>query len=896
MVAVDGDVQASSAAPYSESPFDDPINLAFNVDELVEGLRIAVARGDWLNVAFAASGILQAIDDAAAGTSSMPGRMATSATKGSSRVGRWVFAVLRLWRSVHPGRRRRWEIARVRQLLVAIGIDAAARVGELRTGEPREEGDIDVLVSKLRQYVEHLPEAWRHATTRIPSCFRSFDQHPADLDALAERFSRDVGDLTRPIVVAGVRTSGSYLAPFLAAGLQRLGHSDVALISVRSDQPLSSDDAHVLRRYAARNAKVLVTDDPPSSGYALASVGRSLESYGIPEASVHLALALFSDESSLPSSLAGYTATVLPFADWNIHDRLSPKALGDVVEELLHPVVVKDCIVFPLSKDGGRSHQSARLALTVEDRYGVHDLTLLVEGVGLGYFGDHDRAVSERLGSTPPDVIGVRDGLLFREWLPADAIKTPSVDDVVDYIERRSSAFREPNDRSLDMAGSQPVWEVASEQIARVYGRFWPLARLLFVDRLVKTLVRADRLAVPDGAMQAERWFTIDGDVRKVDVSTRTFGNLDLQTFDPAYDAVAFAVDHSDDHESVRREFSRRIETLSNEKWLLYELVRLWDDHRLHVIDSYESANGKGEALRRYLSNVLMYDIEPSVVGPLVALDVDGVIESEVFGFKAPSPSSVLAIRALVQHGYRPVVVSGRCVDDVRQLVSKFRMTAGVAEYGSALVLPDGTDASLLSGAQEEMLAALRGRLRRADNVRVDERYRHIVRASSLHGGNAVSLDSDVVASVLTPDFEIYDGVLQTDIVVSGVNKGRGARQLMEMLGDHQLALAVGDTVADIPLLQCADKRGVPAHASADVQQHANVKTKQPYQAGLLEIVSSFLGHEAGSCATCAAPVMSDQTKAVLALLRTTESSRPAVGVRTLRAMFAARKVNRSSR
>jgi hydroxymethylpyrimidine pyrophosphatase-like HAD family hydrolase len=886
MVAVDGDAPASLEAEYANSPFDEPINLAFTVDELLVGLRVAVARRDWLNVAFAASGALQAIDDVVAGTTSIRGRVAVAARKSSPLAGRLLFAFVNLWRILVPSRRRRWELCRVRQLLMAISVAGAA------SAEADDaEGGTEALVSSLTSHVDELPFALRSAVARVPSCFRSFDQHPRDLGLLVERFSATHGDKTRPIVVVGVRTSGTYLAPFVAACLQRLGHADVAIISARSGQLLSVDDAATLRRYVKQGAVTMITDDPPSTGYALASVGRLLESYGVDESSVHLLLGLFESPEELPQSLAGYEATLLSFEDWSVHERLSPASVRVAVEDLLHPVTVSDCVTVPFVREGGRSHQSARVAVTLEDRYGLHDLTLLAEGVGLGYFGDHDRAISERLGATPPDVLGIRDGILFREWLPADAVHTPDVREVVDYIERRSSVFREPDDRSLDIAGSQPVWEVASDQISRVYGRFWSFARLLFVDRLVKALLRSQRLAVPDGAMQTQRWFTVDGELRKVDVSVRAFGNLDLQTFDPAYDAVAFAVDHNDDFAAMRREFSERIEPLSNEKWLLYELVRVWDDKRLNVLDQHEAANSQGVALRRYLSNTLVHDLHPSAVGPLVALDVDGVIESEVFGFKAPSPSAVLAVRALVQHGYRPVVVSGRCVDDVRQIVSMFGMTAGVAEYGAALVLPDGTESSLLSDREIGSLGAVRERLDRADGVHVDHRYRYSVRASSIRHHNALGpLRADIVESVMTPDFEVHHGLLQSDIVVSGVNKGRGARKLMEILSDHQFALAVGDTDADVALLECADKRAVPAHATAAAKDAANIVAKRPYQAGLLEIVTAFLGHDASTCELCAPPVLTNEAKAMLALLQTTESTKAAVPVRTIKAMLAARR------
>jgi len=41
--------------------------------------------------------------------------------------------------------------------------------------------------------------------------------------------------------------------------------------------------------------------------------------------------------------------------------------------------------------------------------------------------------------------------------------------------------------------------------------------------------------------------------------------------------------------------------------------------------------------------------------GPLVAVDLDGVLECDPLGYPATSPSGALAVRALIAHGYRPV-------------------------------------------------------------------------------------------------------------------------------------------------------------------------------------------------------------------------------------------------
>lgn len=884
-VVVESDVTSSREDDQGDSPFDYPINLAYNFGELRDGLVIAVRRGDLLNVTFAAAGMLQILDDAIAHTSSTGGRVRSSLSKSSPLFRRLAFSVTRAWRVLRShgpvSRRRRWEITRLRNLLRVIAIGAADGDAQLEN-----------ISERISAYVDALPAALRDAIARIPSSFRSFDQHPADFRRLVTRFAETHTDFARPIVVVGVRTSGVYVAPFVAAYLRQAGFTDVLMLTARSEQPLYVDDAVVLREMAKRDALVVITDDPPSSGYALDSVARSFESYGVGQDSIHLLLAVL---DVLPDRLTPYESTILLYDEWSIHTRLSANAVRLALESFLAPVVVKECVIVELPRSVGRSHQQARVVATVEDGYGTHELTVLAEGTGLGYFGDHDRVISEGLGGMPPDVLGVSDGILYREWLPEDAIHTPNISDVVSYIARRSEVFREPVDRSLDAAGSQPVWEVASEQLSRVYGKYWPLARLLFVDRLVKRLVRSKHLAVPDGAMQTQRWFTVNGNVRKVDVSARTFGNLDLMTYDPAYDAVSFAVDHGNNAEEIRDEYSRRVEPLSDEKWLLYELVRLWDDRRLDVVDRYEVAEGRGKAMRRYLSNALLRDVRPNTEGPLVALDVDGVIETEVFGFKSPTPSSVMAIRALILHGYQPVVVTGRCVDDVQQLRQFFRLSGGVAEYGSALVLSDGSVQPVVDDEHIGRLQRLRELLQHADGVHVDERYQFSVRASSLGNGGRLQALDESIADVIDDGFTSVTGNLQTDVIHSEVNKGNGTMRLVNALHADRIVLAVGDTDADVSLFEVAERGATPAHGSKLLKSVADSKARAPYQVGLAEIVSKLIGHRPGTCKACSVADMSAQTKAVLALLQTTEGAKSSIPWRTLKAMRAASRIGRVS-
>jgi hypothetical protein len=72
------------------------------------------------------------------------------------------------------------------------------------------------------------------------------------------------------MAVVGVRTSGSYLAPLIAALLQKYRYHAVEVFTMRPGYPLSSGQRSALRALAQRGGRAVLTDDPPASGKALA--------------------------------------------------------------------------------------------------------------------------------------------------------------------------------------------------------------------------------------------------------------------------------------------------------------------------------------------------------------------------------------------------------------------------------------------------------------------------------------------------------------------------------------------------------------------------------------------------------------------------------------------------
>jgi hydroxymethylpyrimidine pyrophosphatase-like HAD family hydrolase len=267
----------------------------------------------------------------------------------------------------------------------------------------------------------------------------------------------------------------------------------------------------------------------------------------------------------------------------------------------------------------------------------------------------------------------------------------------------------------------------------------------------------------------------------------------------------------------------------------------------------------------------------------LCALDVDGVLESEHLGFPTLTRASATALRALIAHGYVPVPVTGRGLEEVRERCRTYGVAAGVAEYGSALCLDGGESTVTLVGPDgDAAVRRVRAVLQERDGVRLDPAYVYAVRAYRMGSeGRRRPLDAAEVTECLQAAgvagaIEAIQGENQTDLVASGVDKGAGLRALVDSLagsgdGRAEVALAVGDTAADAPMLALARSAFVPAHAAPEAMVAGAKRVRRPYQAGLALAVAELLGHRPGSCARCRVGQQTTERELLLDLLSISE-------------------------
>jgi hypothetical protein len=856
--------------------------LAPRVGDLCRQLEEHVGAGAWTDCVLAAAGLWQASDDATGWTGAPLTVAAIKLRPRTDLLGRLVSlvldAVLRI--AATPSRlsrTRQRHLGRWRRAVTDLAVAAAG----LATREAPTAGDPRVhLLRRLVAEIQDVPREVRTAVARPPSCFRSFDQHPDDVATLIRAFADRRPDRARPVVVVGIRTSGSYLAPFAVADLHRAGYADVSMVSARPDQRYAPEDARRLRAAAGKAGTAVVIDDPPASGNAVARVCAGLRQFGFPTESIVPVLALFDDSGPALEALSRCDPVTLPWANWSIHGRLERGQVARGLTAALAARSVRITDESPLPAGLSRTHAKRLYRAEITQESGaVETRTILAAGAGLGYFAAFDEAVSRALDGRVPRVLGRTDGVAYLDWPCAAQPVLPTPAEVTDYVSARHDLLAVTDDPTDGLRGSQPVWEVGSNHLARVYGRFWPLARVAFVDRLTRGLLGTASPSLPDGDMRPAAWLAADGSERplKTSFAERTFSNFDLISFDDRFDVVGAAVHGADPgyaralQAGYEEQTGRRI---SPERWLVYELVHLWDLERLGEAAPESVRARKSQAVRHYLARTVLGDVTAAGYGPVVALDVDGVLETDLLGFPAPTPTGVLALRALHVHGYRTVLVTGRCLDDVVELAEVFGLAGGAAEYGSVLHEQEAASSSTLVTREElDLLAKFRADLFRRPAVRIDSRYRFSVRASAVDHRSrlrgCVPPPSSVPAGL-----RAIPGEAQTDFVAARVDKLLGARTLVRQLGEERPVLAVGDTVADARLLEWAQLSVAPRHADAAARAAATRVSRRPYQGGLADAVGALIGHPPGSCAECAPPAASPDTQTMLRLLQVSEASR----------------------
>ncbi|MCU1355698.1 MAG: hypothetical protein JWM89_1116 [Acidimicrobiales bacterium] len=868
-------------APADRAATIEVVERAGLVDLLVpfeEARRLAVAAasdGEWLDATLLVAGCSQVVEDHIHRSEGLLDRLAVHVTGNQAALGAPAQALdhgAAAVRAAHRARRRVAALLPSRDALLELAVDLAAAA----LGGPAVE-DLARRTSVALGPAASWPATIAEHPPRLPSCFRSFDQHPADVVSLVARYADRHPDRSEPALVAGIRTSGSYLGPLAVAELRRLGYES-RLVTLRAGERL--DQGQAAAAEACVGGHVVVIDDPPVSGGTVRDCIRTLVRAGFGPDQVVLLLAL-PEGWTLAPFLDPYEQVVLPGAEWHVRTAFDAANLEGVAARLLDrsgrtfvgPLAPADDPVG--AAPGGaprtpREHRRAAFAVRVAGpgEGAEIDATLLVQGTGVGLFGRHDAAVASQLGGLVPDVLGVDDGLLYQLVGRAGPRVDPAIDPAgaAAYVLARHRALPVAVDRSEAMRGRKAAWEVAAMIVGAALGRADLAVRIPVVEPLVRSLLRVAEPSVIDGRMTVDRWLpALGGDgIVKADHADGAFSNRDLWSYDPVADLAAIGDELGLPREVLAEWLAQGGTPVAPSRWLLHRFVHAWDQHRLGALAQPEYGRRVGAALVDHVGALFLADLPtPSAEtsGPWCVVDVDGVLETGVLpGASAPGRAGGLVLRSLATHGFRVVPATGRSVAEVATRVAAWDLAAGIAEYGTALVI--GSEiVDLRSEAAAQQVDRARAWLEEQPGILVDPGHRHALRAwrTTGSGGRGPLTPADVTGAreAAGEPLVAVPGDDQTDLVPAGCSKEVAVRALLARLDPDRaglarpLALAAGDGPADLGLLGLAELAVVPGHAEAGIRALATTPSKAAYQAGLAEGVASLVGHAPGACPTC---------------------------------------------
>jgi hydroxymethylpyrimidine pyrophosphatase-like HAD family hydrolase len=760
----------------------------------------------------------------------------------------------------------------------------------------------------------------------LPSCFRKLDLTPHDIVALSREFISRFPDRRLAILAVGLRTAGSYIAPLFKAVLQSHGYKAVEMATFRADKGLGREERSKFGRFAAESYRAVLLDDPPVSGETVSCAIDELRRLGFPDKRLAVVLPiqflrryrLSPMALDLPPEIE--LITLAP-ENWHKRRLLAPGAVERRLAEYFQghgyaraeinvhsaPASLFNAKAEGIVEDDRRNRLKqvfeVRLA-TKENRNETR--FVLVKSVGYGYLSYHAYLAGRQLRGLVPPLLGLRDGLLFVEWLPQGDATHPNerrgnelIATIASYIATRirGLSLRECGGGVRRHKYSHGVAHLA-KVLSRAYGD--NVTARLMRKRIERRLVEqpCPRPTLIDGKMRPVEWIADQSSLLKTDFEHHGMGKGEVNVIEPAYDLAdaifQFGLSSEEEGELINRyqeeacdpDIGRRlfIYKLMAGSWAMADAVtklqhrylagRQQQWHR-EFVDAWHFLTAQ---TARHCGQLCGKSRAPGPGSPLLVLDVDGVIDRRIFGFPSPTAASIEGIAMLHAHGFPIVLNTARSVREVTEYCAAYDCVGAVAEYGAFVW--DGVEhrgRALLSPGSLRELTRAREALGRLPGVFIDENYKYSMKAYTYEGGTPVPLPTPLVLGFLEKydltGLTFHQTSIDTTIVSAEVNKGNGLIALLELMGKPGAeTLAIGDSEPDLAMFRASGRSFAPGHIICKRQARllGCSISPHPFQRGFLSIVRAIVHPDGGTCDLCrsAEPIAAGRDDLVIDLLR----------------------------
>jgi len=869
--------------------------------------RVGKVRGRWqaaeveTNVFLLSCALLNAIDDyLCTSRLRMPAKLASVvpfARQAFSGIEKLVATTNRR----HMRRVRQWREDLQAKLDIFLQVSA--------TDEAPEPSTVAAAAKELRASLQQppAPKLWARPTN-INSAFRKQDLAPHDVLALGKQFVTRFPDRQRPLLVIGLRTAGSFFAPLLRAFLRSQGYQAVDIVTVRPSEGFGDLEREKLAECARRGDTAVIIDDPPETGDTIAVAIDLIKQTGFPAGRLVVLFPIRPlrrewADAGQDKRFSGVWTLFLEPERWHKYKLLEPRTVEVRLAEYLRKEkyssvrVVSSPIADGYNAQMARSSidpNRARLKRVFEVRLETPDgrtetRYVLAKSVGWGWLGYHAFLAGRLLARFTPPVLGLRDGILYTEWIPQTENAAISTADRDNWIQTAAS-YCAARVRSLRLSqsstansyriGRREGFELLDRVLRKAYGGGFiaSLMRGRFRDRLSKQPCSVPTLI--DGKMHRSEWISGHSAILKTDFEHHGMGKNEVNVVDPAYD-LAEAILHlylSTEEEAllISRYIEESDDTDVQRRLYLHKLLAgTWAmASALKLLRESKGADRQKEANQQYLNawNFLTTQTAKFCGGlclppkslswrsPLIVLDIDGVLDRRIFGFPCTTRAGIRAISLLHAHDFPIAINTARYSAEVRHYCEAYGFVGAVAEYGSYIWDAVGKRGRVLvtpeSLAQLEKISQA---LEQLPGVFLNDAYRYSIRAHTFANGSPVPLPLPMIQQLMAllevDRLCFHQTGIDTTILAREVDKGRGLSALLDWVGQPQLeTVAVGDSDPDLPMFAAASRSFAPANTSFDRIAARSIGCQingHPYQQGLLSIVRSLVHPEGGSCPLC---------------------------------------------
>lgn len=741
---------------------------------------------------------------------------------------------------------------------------------------------------------------------KIPAFFRSRDFATPDCLELARKFMIDFADSVRPAIVVGLRTAGSFLAPLTCAYLRANG-TDARWIAIRPSKGITGSEQRELERAASRNCRALIADESVHSGQTLAKTITILRGAGFAEADI---VVLNPVEPALPDWKSSRLLQSLPqtrVVSLEPAERYKCRVLDSIskvqglLDEYFKARGYSDVRVvsggeFERLNSSWRDQPPERVDHRLKRIYEVHLKNsngseevryVLAKSVGWGWLGYHSFIAGHRLAQWTAPILGLRDGILFSEWLPQEESyafrsldQTGVVNCLATYVAARAKHLWLKDDPALDLVTDDrhKGLELLSGHLIRAYGsrivaaakRPWLRRRLVGLNRFLPVMT--------DSRMTTGDW--LSGDVpRKADFEHHCFGKNELGITDPAFDLATamleFGLSDVDSQRLVKRYIQESGDTKVEDRLFFNKFLAGIRAQSLadHDLTQPRLFSLRSEANRQYISawNFLVKESikecgklcsKPKDVHwhtPLVVADIDGVLDRMVFGVPCTTAAGIKTLSLLHAHDFCIAVNTARTLTEVKRYCHEYSFAGGVAEYGAVVwdALSD-RQRVLVDKDSLEQLERTREAFRRIPGCFLNEDYLYSLRIFTYQNGRTAPISAllaqDLLAELGADRLRIHHTGLDTAIVAKTTDKGVGLLALLDFVGLPKTDVAaIGDSEPDLAMFRVANRSFAPGNVTCrkEAELLGCSIARSSYQPGLLEIAKRIAHPDGSTCDRC---------------------------------------------